>query len=166
MIHEQRGACADRRLDGCVDPLHGLGDLVAANAITSGILVPRTKLPGAVHLVSKVPGLHAIGLLMTIFLTQVGPIGSTLKVCVFHNVHGILERSGSKVDGVKGLRSNLLRPLQILVMTHVIGDELIPCGIQVNLSLLLGANGILPLPCGYKISARQAAGRHSPSGHL
>ena len=97
---------------------------------------------------------------MTIFLTKIGPIRTALKVCVLHDVHRILERTGSKIHGVQRLRSNLLRPLQVLIVPYVVWNKLIPCGIEVNLSLVLRSDGILPLPCRHKVTAGQTARRH------
>ena len=67
---------------------------------------------------------------MTVFLTKVGPICSAGMIGVLNKIHSILHIAGStEVDGVHAFGSYLLRPLKVLVVTHFIGDVLIPCGI-------------------------------------
>ena len=153
MFHERSGGAANADLNRSVNPFHGLGGLIYHNAVTEGILVPGAELPGAVHFVSEIPGLYAVGLLVAVFTAQVGPVGAALVVRVFDQVHCVLRAAGSHVNRVKGLGADLFGPLQIFVMSYLVGNVLIPGGIQVNFSFGLRADGILPLPCRNEVSA-------------
>ena len=156
--HKGGGGAAHRRLDGAVHPLHGLGGLVGQDAVALGVLLPGGYLPGAVHLVAQVPGLYAVGLLPAVLAAQIGPIGAAGMVGVLGDVDGVQQGAGAQVDGVHGLGANLFRPLQVLVVAHVVGDVLVPGQIQVGLALLLGADGVLPLPAGDKVAPGQPQG--------
>ena len=160
MVHEQRRGGAHCRLDASVDPLDGLGHFVGPDAVPSRILVPGAQLPGAVHLIAQVPGLHIVGLLMAVLPAQVGPPGSALMVGVLHNVHGVPHIPGAQVDGIEGLRPHLLRPLQVLVVAYLICDVLVPGRVQPDLPLFLRADGILPAPGRHEVPAGQAHRRH------
>ena len=46
-------------------------------------------------------------------------------------------------------------------MSYIIGYILIPCRIKMYLSLRLGSDGILPLPCRYKVSAGKTDCRYA-----
>ena len=159
MIEEGRGGGTHRRFNAAVHPFHRFGHLIGQHAVPSRILFPGTDLPGAVHLIAKIPGFHLIRFLPAVLPAQIGPIGSSRMVCVFRDVDGVLQRARAQVDRVHGLRRNLFRPLQVFVVSHVIWNILKPGQIQVRLALLHGADGILPLPAGHKVAAGQAKSR-------
>ena len=82
-------------------------------------------------------------------------------VSIFHDIHSVLEITGSQVHGVHRFCAYTFCPLQIFIVTYIVGNVLIPSRIQMNLALVLGTDGVFPLPCGYEITAGKTTGRHA-----
>ena len=160
MLHKRSGRTADSGFNGLINPFHCLGNLIAFHTVSPGILIPGAKLPWTVHLISEIPGFHTVGLLMSVFAAQIRPPGTAFMIGVFHNIHCITDISRSQIDCIERFRSYFFCPLQIFIMPYLIGNNLVPCGIQTDFTLCLGTDGILPVPGGHEITARQTACRH------
>ena len=156
VVQEGRTGHTRNCLDGRIHPLHRLAGLMRQHTVAPGIFFPGSDLPGTVHLVAQAPGLHTVGFHMAVLFPQVGPVGTAFKVGIFHTVCRVLQRARSQVHGVNRFRSGLLRPLQVFVVSHVVWDVLEPRHIQVGLPLVQGPDGVLPLPAGNEVAARQA----------
>ena len=146
VVHKGSRRATDNSLDTFINPLHGLGSLVAESAVTCRIFFPGAQLPVAVHLVTKTPGFYFVRLGVSVLLAQVGPVGSAFVICIFNAVHCILQSSGSKVYCINWRGANLFGPLKVFVMANIIRDILMPGRIQVSLAAVTRTNRILPLP--------------------
>ena len=78
-----------------------------------------------------------------------------LKRWNLQDIGGIVQGAGPEVHGIQGFRADAFGPLQIFIVSHIIGDKLVPGQVQVRFPLLTGTNGILPVPSGDKIAAGQ-----------
>ena len=125
------------------------------NAVSPGIPLPGGNLPWTVHLVAQAPGFDAVRRIVAVFLPQVGPVGAAGEVGILDAVHGVLGRSRTQVDGIDRFRPGLLRPLQVFVVSDVIGNDLEPGRVYMHPAFRHGADGILPLPAGHEVPARQ-----------
>ena len=124
-------------------------------AVGLGLLFPGPDLPGPVHFIAQTPGPDAIGRRMPVLPPQVRPPCAAGEIGVFHAVHGVLQRARAQIHRIDRLSSRLFRPLQIFIVSHIIGNILMPCRIQMCFPVLHGPDGILPLPSGHKIPAGQ-----------
>ena len=159
VFHEGRGGAADRCLNGRVDPLHGFTGFLTEDAVSSRILLPGAELPVAIHLVSEIPGVNAVRFFVAVFAAQIRPVGAAFVIRVFDDIHGILHRAGAEVYGVERRDAGFLRPLKVFVVTDFISDVLVPCRIEVDLSLVLRTDGVFPLPGRDEVAARKTYSR-------
>ena len=73
---------------------------------------------------------------MAVLAAQVRPIGTAGIVGILGDSHCIIEVAGTKVDGIERFAADQLRPLQVFVMTNVVGNDLMPCKVKVLFSFM------------------------------
>ena len=159
MVQERGAGYARHRFHLRINPLHCLGGLMGKDAVFPRLFLPGCNLPRTVHLVAQVPDPDAIRVRMPVLLPQVRPPGPSAEIGICHTVRRVLQRPRAQVHGVNRLRPGFLRPLQVFVMSHIVGNVLAPCHIQMRFAFRHRTDGILPLPAGNEIAAGQAYAR-------
>ena len=135
-------SCRRQPIRWRVHPLHHFGGLQCLPAVFIGGL--GADLPRPVHLVTQTPELNAVGLPVTVLLTQVAVVGAPRVVAVLHQVAGCIRSPGAQVHRHHQFGTHLLRPVGEFIYSHFVRLHGAPGQIQAARPQLFGPPRHLP----------------------
>src|SRR6185437_3984345 len=120
-------------------------------AIVLGVFL--SHLPGTVNFVSERPVFDVERLFVAVLPPQVGVIGAFFVVAVFNPVPRVVQSAKAGIDANEILGADEAAQLGVFIRAHLVAFDLMRGEVEPRRTLILGADSILPIIAGNKISA-------------
>ena len=112
-----------------------------------------SELPRTIHLVSKAPHHHAVGLRVPIRDSGIRQSRSGANIGVLEHVECLLHAAGAKVHRVHQLAAGLIEPVGELVKPDLIGLGRVPSEVEARGALVPRADRVLPAKPRHEVAA-------------
>ena len=103
-----------------------------------------TDLPGTVHFVAEAPHFHAVGLFRAVAAAQIAERGAARKIHIFEEIAGIIQTTGTEIDGEHHLDAGHLRPVGEFIDADLVGFLGAPGEIEPDGTLVARPNAVFP----------------------